>query len=182
MFSRIHLNTFEFTEVEDMIISLPAQLPYRLLATAYTNLGFINDVMLNVLMYICPSEWKFPIAPAKVSLQSFTENLEKESCSQLRLDLSESQVEAIHSKIDKQKVDVDLSDLESGLNIPFGKNTLWFCWKNVRIYALVYSSKTALQEVPKIFSLETFYKLFITALASICKRNKSSVSFAKRVA
>ena len=138
---RLKLDQFSLMQ-DGNVITQPATIPYHLTTSIYTNLAQISDISLKFSLHLCPSELPLPTAPAKTSLQEFFRLLDAENCLSLPFPLSASQHEAMRSLVVTRHSEIDLSDLEVGLNIPFNQDTYHYCWKSVSVYALVYSTLT----------------------------------------
>jgi len=141
----------DFSLVQDgHVITQPTSLPYHLHPSVYTNLAQISDISLQFFFYLCPSQLPAPVAPQKIPLQDFFQLLAKENCLTLPFSLTASQSEAIRSLVVTNHLEIDLSNLEAGISIPFNQDTYQYCWKSISIYALVYSTLTIPKEVIEI--------------------------------
>ena len=147
-FFRIRIDQFELIN-EGAVIQQPAVIPYHLQTSVYANGVQGSDVSLRFSFYLCPHELQFSAAPSTMSVDAFSNFMDRSICFKLPVSLTASQLAAIGSTVVSQHTTIDLSDTESGLNIPFNGKTYQYCWKSVSIYVLVYSTLTKPQQVRK---------------------------------
>ncbi|CAK8676039.1 unnamed protein product [Clavelina lepadiformis] len=140
--TRLHIDEFSLLGLSDVAM-VPVYAPYRLHATVYNSGPIVDEAAVEMSFHICHEPVSFDSNPEKITLPHYLDKMESiPGCSVVEPSRTEEQSQSFLFSLYERTQSMDLSDLESGFELPLNSGMYNFCWKLTTIYVLVYSDLT----------------------------------------